>query len=99
MKKTQREKKATTSALDATLKHLYQVKNKLEHIGVCVECLSFLERKAKLYPLKKKKIYQEVVDTATLVEKETMKKLIISEKMDGLYLCLSQKTRTLILLL
>lgn len=41
--------------------------------------MSFLERKTKLYPLKKK-IYQKAVDIATLTEKERMKKLIFFNK-------------------
>lgn len=44
--------------------------------------LNFLEKKNKLYPLKKRKIYQEAVDTVTLAEREKMKRLILSGKTD-----------------
>lgn len=45
--------------------------------------LGFLEWKEKLYPLKKKKkIYQNVIDTATLIEHNRMKKLITTRKTD-----------------
>lgn len=43
-------------------------------------CLYSLEKKAKLYSLKKKKIYQKVVDVATLDKREKMKELILSRK-------------------
>lgn len=35
--------------------------------------LQVLERKAKLFPLKKRKIYKEAVDIVTLVERENEK--------------------------
>lgn len=46
--------------------------------------LSFLERKERFYPLKKKKIYKEVVDTTTLVVCDKMKKLIVAGKINSL---------------
>lgn len=42
--------------------------------------LVVLERKERLYPLKKRKIYQDAVDTATLAERDRMKKLFAAGK-------------------
>lgn len=39
-----------------------------------------MEKKARLHPLKKKKIYQDLVDITTMAKREQMKKLILSEK-------------------
>lgn len=57
IKGLEEDKAATTSALDATLSNLHRLKVRLEQSRVYVNCLSFMERKARLYPLKKKKIY------------------------------------------
>lgn len=46
------------------------------------EHFSFFERKEKLYPFKKKKIYQDATEITTLTERDQMKIRITVEKTD-----------------
>lgn len=82
IQKLKEEKEANARALAKIVEELDCIRVYLKQTKVCANYLCLLERKARLYPLKNKRIYYEGVDNSTLVERERMKKLILSEKTD-----------------
>lgn len=55
--KLKEEKKATTNALSSTPNYLELAQQKLEKAKINANWLSLLERKARFYPPKRRKIY------------------------------------------
>lgn len=58
MKKFKGEKEVAIRALDAAVFDIRRFQQELEEARDYVDCLYFFKRKDRLYPLKKKKIYQ-----------------------------------------